>query len=651
MKFATLLLVLSCVSAQRRGLGDHNYARLDDTGEAKKGRGRGKDDTPKGGMGMMTSAPTPAPTPSSTAKPTTAKPSPVPTPSPTPAPTPAETSPLAPITPRTAMIMEKTVVPGGMEDTLAAGGNFTMIDDVTESTYEISGDLRVVDKGLVSLSAVSDLISHVTCDRENTAIQVDFNLEIGADQIPHLFPPGAILTINGAEHDGDCDISPSTAPVNLSPNKNLVADAYMIIDEVMVFNDYTCIIFGRTGTFFNMFSEGSLSIKKLDGRRSLVQKHVEEEEGPTQKDIDERMERLEQEDRDLQECRGSTSSSPVSYFDAVIKQFTHDSGVEVLEATWDANGLVMNADVSMEFLATYDILFRIFPGEVVPGVFDQPGACVFSTPFSILPKVLGNFPKLAPFGLPDVLLDMYGESPISIQQDGTSQGEGSGFVFFTRLRYTTGRKVYNLSANGPWNALTVAATTVDTSAGRFTSSVFSNNAPPFPDAPIAPLDFTILGSISPSIIMYGSLFSAAEHADVGMEFTTANNQDPAFPPILEVKTGVKVYSEQTCKACATTQLLGAAITDELTLDVTLGTFVSTDVVGPSGSNAPENLQVSLVISNGDNVPKFTEKSTLCLYGQFGASDTISCVDRCCNKGVGEVCNITVVGLEGQCLVV
>jgi hypothetical protein len=144
-------------------------------------------------------------------------------------------------------------VKGGLKDTLEAGKIFNVTTVTNFLTfYEISGPLKVVDGGIVSLTPTGNAVRKWHVTPRSKGIQVQFAFPVGADQIPHIFPLGAVMTIN-AFGSGPCFINPPRAKINFSDRKLIAADAFMVIESVVGVDDQTCIISGKTGTFFNMF--------------------------------------------------------------------------------------------------------------------------------------------------------------------------------------------------------------------------------------------------------------------------------------------------------------------------------------------------------------------------------------------------------------
>jgi hypothetical protein len=254
---------------------------------------------------------------------------------------------------------------------------------------------------------------------------------------------------------------------------------------------------------------------------------------------------------------------------------------------------------------------------------------------------------------------MQGESPIFLEENGTFAGELTGFYYSTRLRYAIGKKMYTFSAKGPWDAIVVNATTLESAPGRFATAAFITPPRPaqveevyperiYPDAPAGPMDFVTKCGLTLNLVVYGSLFSASLRTDLGMEFATKSGT-PFFAPQFDADAGIALYSVDSCRKCPSVKLVGSAFVNKVLLDVSLGTFVSTDLVGPSGSNTAANLQKSLLVDIAVNKPEVVEKSVMCLYTKFGINSTSFCgLQTCCNSSSTDTCNIGQ-DLKGECV--
>ena len=580
-----------------------------------------------------TRIPTRAPTRAPTARPTRG-PTRAPTRKPTPRPTRSPTEPLANITSTTNDIIGATFIPGGFVDTIVAGSRFN-VSTLTNvvSTYEMSGRLKVVEEGIVSMANLADYVL-IQCDPAERVIYMLFNFTVGADQFPHIFPLGSVLVVN-AEFFGACDINPSTAPTNLADRRLLVQSAYMVMEEVVALDDQTVAILGKTGTFFTMFSSGSLSIKQIQQRRSLRQEQPDfpESHGGM---VDSKS--SADKSRNLQGCPASpTLASNVHYVQTTLV-YVGNCGVDQLEAKWDSNGLTMTANVTLDAVGTYDMFFEIIAGAVKPGRIDQD-SCAISRRIEFLPSILGSFPVLSNYLLPEYFLNVVFESPLYVKSAGTSQGEAAGFYYSTRLKYATGLKKFKLTASGSWDALQLKVDTVANAAGRFDAAIF--RTPPqganqfefypeknYTDTPAGVMDFTLSGGMTQNVVVYGSLFSAVMGVEIDMGFTT-NKAPGYYPPDSTSLTS-------TCAQCPKVKLVGSTSVSAMTLDVALGHFLQTDLFGPSGGNTPANLQVSLALDPEVNKPVvINKKSTMCLYTKFGMNSTAFCVNRCCNTAVSQ----------------
>ena len=607
--------------------------------------------------GMFQSpAPTPAPTSAPTSTPTraptsspTSSPTRAPTSSPTSSPTRAPTPALAPKMDLTDAIAGATFIPGGLEDIIEPGSvfNVSTVRGDPFSYFEISGKLQVVDEGIVALANLGPDVM-VYCDPESKAIEVYFNFAVGEDQFDHIFPLGSVLVINQLAF-GPCRINPSTAPANLAEiRRDLTADAYMVIESVIPVNNATCIILGKTGTFFTMFSSGSLSIKKVEDRRLLQDRKKSEQQ--SHNEVEDSNSAEEGTRRDLQT---GCPSSPGIFFDihyvSASLEYSHNSALDELVANWDSSGLAMTANVTLDALGTYDMYFEIVAGAVIPGRIDQD-TCYLSKRMAFLPPILGNFPILSNYFLPEYFFNIVFDAPLHLESAGTSQGEAEGFYYSTRLKYRTGLKKFTLSAGGSWDALKVKVDTVQADVGGFDAATFLT--PPqkgntfefypaknYSDTPAGPMDFTLSGGMTQNVVVYGSLFSAVMGVKIDMGFTT--NKAPGYYP----PDGTSLTS--TCAQCPKVKVVGYAKTTEMTLDVSVGHFVQTDLVGPSLGNTPANLQTSLAIDPAINAPALINKSTMCLYTKFGQESTTFCINRCCNA---EVATCTAINATvGRCV--
>ncbi|KAI2504162.1 hypothetical protein MHU86_10276 [Fragilaria crotonensis] len=595
-----------------------------------------------------TRAPTRAPTAPQTSSPTAVPTTAAPTRPPSPSPTRSPTTPLANRTSLTDDLIAATFIPGGLVDTIDAGSRFNVstLANVV-STYELSGTLEVVAEGIVSMTNLKDYIM-ILCNETEKSIVIMFdpNLAVGADQLPHIFPLGSILVIHG-ELLGACDINPSTAPTNLADRRRLVQNAYMVIDVVFVVDDNTVAIFGKTGTFFTMFSSGSLSVKRIKQRRSL--KQGQPDVTTSHEGIDASKSSAEN-SRNLQGCLPAQALASDVHFVQTTLIYSGNSGVDELEATWDSNGLTMTANVTLDAVGTYDMYFEIIAGVVTPGRIDQ-NSCSISRRIEFLPPILGNFPILSNYLLPEYFFNVVFESPLHLKSAGTSQGEAQGFYYSTRLKYATGLKQLKLSASGSWDALQLKVDTITDAAGRFDAAIFrtppqgANQFEFFPqknytDSPAGVMDFTLTGGMTQNVVVYGSLFSAVMGVEINMGFTT--NKAPGFyPPDSTSLTS-------TCAQCPKVKLVGSTSVSSMTLDVALGYFQQTDLFGPSGGNTPANLQVSVPLDPELNkAVVINNKSTLCLYTKFGLESTAFCIDRCCDSAVAQcqAVNIT----RGRCV--
>jgi hypothetical protein len=334
-----------------------------------------------------------------------------------------------------------------------------------------------------------------------------------------------------------------------------------------------------------------------------------------------------------------------------IPNINHGNSLQKLEANWSPSGLTMTATATFEVLAVYDLLYEIASGPFSSGTTFQ-NSCAFNRRLVTLPNILGTFPILLNYGLPDSLFNIVGEAPIYFQNSGTAQSETTGFAFTSRLRYSTGKKVVNFSARGPWDAIQLDATFVENSPGRFTASIFKT--PPdvpasdivyqeriYPDQSTGDMDFRLEAGVLSNLVVYGALFSASMYSRIGMTFST-NDPGESYTPYAFFADGVTPYLLDNCILCPKTIVYGSASTTKMTLDISLGTFVETDFVGPSYRNNPR-LQKSYPLA--ENPSEIFDRSALCLYPQFGFNFTEFCIDQCCNVNSGTICSINADGLN------
>jgi len=640
MRFVVFSLCALCVSAQSRGLQDEEAKHGGTGGRKYKLTNSMMKDTRKSRAGMGASRDVPiAPT-----LPPVAPVTPAPVPDPVPMTPPI---PPVPIDESTAALVQASFIPGGMMDTLATTTSESFLGEL----FEFTGELQVVDGGIVSLARLSDIVDQITCDQPNKAIQVDFNVEIGESQIGNLFPEGATLVVNSAFF-GSCLLGKESHPpgvVNGFHNSTQVypepgvgaGDAFLVISQVTVANGYTVIIHGQTGTFFNMFSEGNLSIKRLaDPGRFLMEDEAEEWDG----------------EEDLKDYAGRRKLFIEDYFtflntdNVFVDTFTslvEDGGLDDLQATWDASGLVMNVEVNLEFLTTYDLLAGVFPGEIEAGRIEEQDFPVFKS--SLVPNVLALFKDLNSYSLPGIVMDFFSESPLFLEFDEGSISTQLGYL--SRLRYSTGRKKYNFSASGSWDALAVTSVVTETSPGRFSASNFREDFVadyvPDPDAPLTN-SFNIFAGVTAQLEIYGSLFSGNYGVDMGIQLTSVNAPDGGnFPPL--ISDDIEVVFDGDCELCPASIVKVAARAGELVLELNLGFYLDTDLVGPSSANTPANLQFSYV-DPATNPSAFVERAVFCLDPQYGggADETLSCGDICCDGTTGGTCGLDLNETMGIC---
>jgi hypothetical protein len=192
-----------------------------------------------------TKAPTTPPTKAPTKLPTslpTPKPTKAPTVKPTNVPTPYPTTLLAPKSEQTLQILSAILIPGETKDELppvllnqtsileGAVSNFTV-------TYRVSGSLKAQDNGIVSLYNIGSAVQ-VACDIENKGVFVNFTFPVGADQLPHLFPLGALLVIR-AEVFGLYQIEKTALQMDISLLMKSMSSMTLPVsssDELVIFS-------------------------------------------------------------------------------------------------------------------------------------------------------------------------------------------------------------------------------------------------------------------------------------------------------------------------------------------------------------------------------------------------------------------------------
>jgi len=521
------------------------------------------------------------------------------TPSPTVAPTPSPTlPPFPPTTSETDLIKSKSFIPGGTvdaipPDTVATGKG-------SSQPYEISGQVEVTSGGIVSLAPINDLISAVTWIDDSASLNVTFNDSIGKTQFPSIFPVGSVLAIDASIFDVSY-IQPLAFPpgVNGAINEGLT-DAFLTITSVDIIDDFTVLISGTSGSFFNMFSSGNLSIKRTQTSRHLSLNEdatlLSNNDGNTIKKGHRSMENI----FDVVD----------SYNTARLNDF---SGVKNLTATWDSSNLDMMAVVFMEFDATINLETEISPGNITS--VRHLEISTQSIPTVNPPLVMNYFQALQDYMLPSELLNTYVETPefLDVPFDGVVQ---QPFSFIQKLIYKTGEKEYQLSASGPWNNLDLKASAVASTSGSFRASN-TISAMDIDDIPLES-NFQFTTGVIPTIRIYGSLFSASEYTEVGMVLQTVEPTDgPIFPP-LPNRPAVREFG--FCQTCHAKRVDIAVRATALEMKATLGNFVKYDQFGPiSGGVSPEDLQFQATDLANTNSDKRRKKAVVCLNKGTDAS--------------------------------
>jgi hypothetical protein len=502
--------------------------------------------------------------------------------------------------------------------------------------YALEGEVTVNDGGIVSLSNVTDIVSSVTCVKELTSIQIDFSIPVGTSQLPIIFPKGSILYID-ASYYGPCGIGESTIPSGpVLAGSQEIQDAFLLIEDHIVFNDYTISVSGKSMSFFNLFSKGRLSFTEIP--RPTEPPASENATRYLEEDLDREFLSDLQEERMLQLLSEfPTGSVNVQLGDSSSVQTI--GGVQIAQATWDEAGLDMTASVEMEMSATLDLTVQLFAGTHPPGREVQPdgsGPDASGGIVSLLPDIWPFFPKLAKYEFPIYLLDLYVELPLFVEGGGDI---GWSISTNTRLRYATGGKKYSFTAIGPWDNLSVGAAVIESTPGRFTSSFVV--ADPLDFATDMENNYNIFAGAIPTMVAYGHFFSAAEFLEVGQDFTTTR-ASPSFPPILEQPGGILLIG--FCENCTLAQVSIAAQSSDLELQGSVGNWVLADVYGSSSTVTAADLAFSITNPNDDNPSFVIDRAIFCPEPIYGF-DGIPCGDICCDASTGAECVV-----PGDCAV-
>lgn len=412
-----------------------------------------------------------------------------------------------------------------------SGFSTVSASDGSSSTYNVSYDVKLPEKGVVSLDGVAEF-AKVTCFL-NSTVRVQLAPNAPISSISQMYPLGAILIISRDEF-GECYLAPATIPENESEeekgyrmavdNESLFADGFLEIENVSG-TPYDTFISGTSVAYFAIFEKASISVvANPESASSRMLMPVSEK--AVNLDFDSSL----------------ISVGPLSLDVKGTGQYTGE--FVSFKADWDLLGL----DVEFKFINQWNLALS----------FDakfSAGAGKTFYPKDLLSIPLWAIPPIdflskldtGRFHLPTFKLGFYFEVPLVVTIDVKVE---KSFGNVATASYTTSRTEVTLYVRGPFYNIDVGSDTKQL-APRQVDFKYSPSL-----TATEPIEIVVgvFVGIRPQFIAYVPIFFARASLETGVEIEGkwAPGKSAAFPPV--TSGGLKFGR---CNDCHDVQIKGA----------------------------------------------------------------------------------------------